>query len=363
MVMSPDIEVELRSDTFTLPTARMREAMAKARVGNDVYREDPTVRQLEEYAADLLAKEQACFMPSGTMANLTAILAQVPRGGALVCGNESDIYLHEAAGAAVCGGVSYTPVVTMTDGRLPLPALADAFPDDPTDPEFAPVALICLENTHNRSGGRVLPVGYLASVHDFARSREVPVHMDGARLFNAAVYLGQAAAELASYADTVQFCLSKGLCAPVGSILTGNRTTVEQVRRIRKMLGGGMRQAGILAAAGIVALTEMRDRLREDHAHARRLAEALAGCDGIEVDPATVETNIVMFRVVHERWAPEDFVAEARARGVAVAKLGHERIRAVTHAWIDAAKIDRAVAVFDEVLRAETPRLRARSEV
>lgn len=259
--MPPDIEVELRSDTFTLPTTRMREAMAQARVGNDVYREDPTVRQLEEHAADLLAKEQACFMPSGTMANLAAILAQVPRGGTLICGNESDIYLHEAGGAAACGGASYSPVVTPTDGRLPLPALGDAFPDDPSDPEFAPVALICLENTHNRSGGRVLPMDYLASVRELARSRGVLVHMDGARLFNAAAHLGQTAAELASHADTVQFCLSKGLCAPVGSILTGDRITVERARRIRKMLGGGMRQAGILAAAGIVALTEMRDRL------------------------------------------------------------------------------------------------------
>lgn len=353
--MRDDPMIELRSDTFTLPTPGMREAMAGARVGNDVYREDPTVLALEEQASDLLGKEAACLMPSGTMANLAAIMTHVPRGGKVVCGDESDIYLHEAAGAAVCGGASYAPVVTLPDGRLPLTAIEAAFPDDPDDFEFAPVALICVENSHNRCGGRVLMPEYLSSVRALADARGVPVHVDGARVFNAAARLGCEPSALAADADTVQFCLSKGLCAPVGSVLVGDTRSVERARRIRKMLGGGMRQAGVLAAAGILALTHMRERLVEDHANASRLAAGLAGHDEIDIDPDTVETNIVMFRVAVP-WTPHAFIAAVRGRGVAVAELGHGRIRAVTHAGVDTAGVDRAVEIIGDVLRAGAPK-------
>jgi threonine aldolase len=342
--------IELRSDTFTLPTPRMRQAMAAAELGNDVYREDPTVRALEERAAGLLGKQAACLMPSGTMANLAAALAWVPRGGKLVCGDESDIYLHEAGGAAVCGGAVYAPVVTGADGRLPLTGIEATFPEDPDDPEFAPVALVCLENPHNRSGGRVLRPDYLRSVRDLVHRQGLPVHLDGARLFNAAVHLGVEPAELTAAADTVQFCLSKGLGAPIGSMLAGDAPVIERARRIRKMLGGGMRQAGVIAAAGLVALDEIHHRLAEDHANARRLATGLADLPAIDTDPDVVETNVVMFRVASP-WTPVALIAALREGGVAVAELGHGRIRAVTHSGVTAADVDRAVVIVSDVLR------------
>lgn len=344
--------IELRSDTFTLPTPRMRKAMAAAAVGNDVYGEDPTVRALEDKAAALLGKDAACLMPSGTMANLVAILAHVPRAAKLICGTESDIYQHEAGGASVCGGASYAPVPTQADGKLPIEDISASFPADPGDPEFAPVALICLENSHNRCGGRVLPTAYVRQVHQLARSRQVPLHMDGARIFNAAAALDLPAARLAQDADSVQFCLSKGLCAPIGSMLTGATPFIQRARRIRKMLGGGMRQAGIIAAAGIVALDHMRERLAEDHANAQRLAAGLAGLNGVVIDPATVETNIVMFRLGVPGLTVRQFIAAARDQGVAVGELGHGRIRAVTHANVSKAMIDQAITIVSGIVRA-----------
>lgn len=338
--------IELRSDTFTLPTERMRAAMATAEVGNDVYREDPTVRRLEERAAELLGKEAALLLPSGTMANLCAIMSVTPRGGKILCGDESDIYLHEAGGASVCGGAVYAPVATQADGTLRLDDLAAALPEDRDDPEFAPAALVCLENSHNRSGGRVLRPEYLAQVGEFARAERIPVHLDGARVFNAAVSLGVEPASLVRSVDTVQFCLSKGLSAPIGSVLVGSHAVLERARRIRKMLGGGMRQAGVIAAAGLVALEEMVPRLVSDHAHAQRLASGLASLPGVVVNP--VETNIVMFRV---DMAHEQFITAMRDRGVAIAELGRGRLRAVTHAGVDAAGIDEALAAARAVLR------------
>lgn len=342
--------IELRSDTFTLPTRAMRAAMANAVVGNDVYREDPTVRELEEHAADLLGKQAGCLLPSGTMANLVAIMTHLPRGRGLLCGDESDIYLHEAGGAAVCGGAVYVPVRTRSDGRLAIDDLAAGFADDEDDPEFVRIGLICLENSHNRCGGRVLSLDYLCRVRDLATARAVALHVDGARLFNAAAYLGLAPAELAQPADSVQFCLSKGLSAPIGSMLVGSGPFIDQARRIRKMLGGGMRQAGVVAAAGIVALERMRHRLTEDHVNARRLADGIATVDGIEIAPDEIQTNIVMFRLSAELGRPESFIAAMRERGVLLGELGHQRIRAVTHAGVTAAEIDHAIVVIDQVV-------------
>ena len=340
--------IELRSDTFTLPTERMRAAMASAEVGNDVYREDPTVRRLEERAAELFGKDAACLMPSGTMANLSAIMSVTPRGGKVLCGDESDIYLHEAGGASVCGGAVYAPVPTQADGTLDLADLAAALPEDRDDPEFAPAALVCLENSHNRRGGRVLRPEYLARVGEFARAQRIPLHLDGARVLNAAVSLGIDPAELARPVDTLQFCMSKGLSAPIGSVLVGSLDVLERARRIRKMLGGGMRQAGVIAAAGLVALEEMVPRLSADHVNARRLATGLAELPGVRLDLAAVETNIVMFAVdlPHDR-----FIAAMRDRGVAIAELGRGRLRAVTHAGVAAADIDAAVAAAAAALR------------
>ena len=340
--------IEMRSDTFTLPTEQMLAAMTSATLGDDVYGEDPTVRELEETSAQLTGKEAACFLPSGTMANLCAIMAQVPRGAKIIVGDESDIYLYEAAGASVCAGAAYEPVRTDEDGRLPLDGLAAAFPPDPDDPQFALPALICLENTHNRAGGVVLDEAYLRAVRDFADERHVPVHLDGARLFNAALAAGTTVEAVARHADTVQFCLSKGLSAPVGSMLTGPAEVIGRARRVRKLLGGGMRQAGVLAAAGLIAVTRMPQRLAEDHANALRFAEGLAQVPGVTVDPKRVQTNIVLFRLADMPW--ERFVTETADLGLRVAEFGHGRIRAVTHRGVSRADVDRAVEIVGRVV-------------
>ena len=339
--------IELRSDTFTLPPERMLDAIRSAELGDDVYGEDPTVARLERLAADRLGKQAACLMPSGTMANLAALLAHAPRGSKVLVGAESDIYLYEAAGASVCGGIGYEPIANQPDGTLSLADLTAALPEDSADPQFALPALICLENTQNRCGGVILPQAYQAAVAEFARAHGLPVHLDGARIFNAAAGLGVPAAQVASYADSVQFCLSKGLRAPIGSMVAGPAGFVLTVRRIRKMLGGGMRQAGLIAAAGIVALEEMTDRLADDHALARRLANGLAEFTSIEVTP--VQTNIVLFRVRDERLSPAEFVTAARRAGVALGEFGHGRIRAVTHADVTASDIDQALDVIGRV--------------
>jgi threonine aldolase len=342
--------IELRSDTFTLPPERMLDAIRSAELGDDVYGEDPTVAKLERLAADRMGKEAACLMPSGTMANLTALLVHAPRGSKVIVGAESDIYLYEAAGASVCGGINYEAIANQPDGTLALADLAAALPEDPDDPQFALAALVCLENPQNRCGGVILPLEYQAAVAEFARAHGLPVHLDGARVFNAAAGLGVSAAEVAQHADSVQFCLSKGLRAPIGSMLAGPADFVLAARRIRKMLGGGMRQAGLVAAAGIVALDEMTDRLADDHALARKLADGLAGIPAIEV--VRPQTNIVLFRVADERFTPASFVAAARRRGVAVGEFGHGRLRAVTHADVGASDIDRAVEIVGNVLAA-----------
>ena len=341
--------IELRSDTFTLPTEAMRRAMSTARVGDDVYGEDPTVRHLEERAAEMFGKQAACLMPSGTMANLCAILAQAPRGSRLLVGDESDIYCYEAGGASVCGSVVYAPLPTERDGRIAMENLLAPFADDADDPQFAPPAMVCLENTHNRCGGAVLPLRYMEDVGQFAATHGIAFHLDGARIFNAALALGVPVAEVAASADTVQFCLSKGLSAPVGSIVLGRSDVVCRVRRIRKMLGGGMRQAGVFAAAGLVALDEMVDRLADDHRNAQRLAEGLSQLDGLHVYPAS--TNIVLFDVLDERFTWQKFVAEAERAGVRLAELGHGRVRAVTHSGVTSADVDRAVELLAHVLR------------
>ncbi|ATE55698.1 GntG family PLP-dependent aldolase [Actinosynnema pretiosum] len=346
--------IELRSDTFTLPTPRMREAMASAPLGDDVYGEDPTVRELEELAAHVCGKQAACLMPSGTMANLAAVLAHAGRGEKILVGDESDLHVYEAAGPSVLGGVAVEPVPTRPDGTLALDDLARGFPDDPDDPQFALPALVCLENTHNRCGGKVLPPDYPASVRRFADERGVAVHLDGARVFNASVASGTPVADLAAHADSLQFCLSKGLGAPIGSITAGGAAFITRVRRLRKLLGGGMRQAGVIAAAGIVAIEEA-GRLAADHEHARLLAKGLAGIDGVELADPDVPTNMVFFRVTDERFTHRAFVDSAAAKGLALAELGHGRIRAVTHSGVTRADVENAVAVVADVLR-EGPR-------
>ncbi len=345
--------VDLRSDTVTHPTPAMREAMYHAEVGDDVYGEDPSINRLEELAASQVGKEAAVFVPSGTMGNALALLTHCRRGDEIIMGDRSHTYLYEVGGAARLNGSSVRPVATLPDGRLDATQLEGAFRGD--DVHEARTGLLCLENTHNMCGGRVLSASTLQELAAPARRRDLPVHMDGARLFNAAVALGLPAATLTAPVDSVMFCLSKGLSAPVGSILAGERDFISEARRGRKLLGGGMRQAGILAAAGIVALTEMVERLAEDHVNARRLAEGLANIPGIEIQPETVETNILFFGVQGADGQPGSvlpLVEAAAKEGVLVSGGDDGRIRAVTHYGVSAAGIKRALSVFARAMRA-----------
>jgi len=343
--------IDLRSDTVTLPTPEMRRAIAEAPLGDDVYGEDPTINALEALAAERAGKEAAMLVASGTMGNLCAILAHCGRGQEAIVGDQSHIYHYEGGGASVLGGVAFHLVPTDPSGELPLPTLRAAV-RDADDSHEAITRLICLENTHNRCGGVVLSPEYMAAVHRFAQERGLLVHLDGARMFNAAVALGVDVREITRHVDTVQFCLSKGLAAPVGSILAGDAAFITRARRVRKLVGGGMRQAGIIAAAGIVALEQMVDRLAEDHANARLLAERLATFPQIAIDLHTVQTDIVIFRLREEYGAPEAFAHAVAERGLLIGGIGRDYIRAVTHYGIDAGDIEEALEIVRATLAA-----------
>jgi threonine aldolase len=338
--------IDLRSDTVTQPTEAMRRAMRDAELGDDVFEDDPTVKRLEEMAAWLLGKEAALFMPSGTMANLVAVLTHCRRGDEVIVGDESHILHYEVGGASALGGVLLRAVPNDRRGRLRAEDVAAVI--RPVDIHFPRTALLCLENTHNRCGGTALAPDDLAPVVALARRHGIPVHLDGARIFNAAVALGVPAAELARDVDSVMFCLSKGLSAPVGSLLCGPRAFIARARRVRKMLGGGMRQVGVVAAAGIVALETMIDRLAEDHANARYLAERLAELPGVEIDPAAVETNIVVFTL--RAGTADELLPRLAQVGVLATNFGPRRIRLVTHHGIERRHIDEAVARIARVL-------------
>jgi threonine aldolase len=344
----PPNGVELRSDTFTRPTPSMRTAMADAVVGDDVWGEDPTVKELEARVAALTGKEAALFVPSGTASNLIAILTHVQRrGGFIVVGDQAHIYVYEQQGAATVGGVGIVTVPNTDDGCLSLPALQAAL-DVPDDPHFAAPALVCIEQTHNRCGGSVISVDHLQAVAAAAHKAGIPVHMDGARLANAAAVLGSGGNDAAPWAlactgaDTVSVCLSKGLGAPVGSCLAGPAAFIQAARRTRKVLGGGMRQAGVLAAPALVAVDAWR-RLSDDHALARALADGLAAIPGLTVRP--VATNIVIFGPADD--APASLTATAlvaglASRGVRVAAF-RGAVRAVTSCEVDGEGIDQAI--------------------
>lgn len=340
--------IELRSDTFTLPTAEMMSAIAGAALGDDGYREDPTVIRLEELAAAKLAKEAACLTPSGTMANLAAILTHCSRGALALIGDQSDIHAYEDQGLARSAGVVLVPVPTEPNGTLLLSTLEKEFTK--AADTGATIALVCLETPHNLCGGVVLPIDYIREVADFVHARGARLHLDGARLFNAAIQLDVDPQEIVKNADSVQFCLSKGLAAPVGSLVAGSAEVIEQVRNKRQMLGGNMRQAGIVAAAGIVALERMVGRLREDHANARRLAEALAGIPGIEVDLETVQTNTVVFRVVDRRFNDASFIEAARRFGLHLSDFKRGRLRAVLHYGIVEQDVEEALRIIAGIL-------------
>jgi len=334
--------IDLRSDTVTRPTPAMRAAMADALVGDDQYGEDPTVALLERTAAGMLGKEAAAYVPSGTMGNLSALLAHCGRGDEAIVGTESHILWFESGGASTLGGIPLFSVPTDAGGRLDVTDIENAI--RPARAGYPRTGVVCLENTHNRCGGAVLDLGYMRQVREVAHAHNVPVHLDGARIFNAAAFLGVPAAAIAAEVDSVQFCLSKGLAAPVGSLVAGTEEFIQRVRTQRKVLGGAMRQSGVIAAPGLVALETMVDRLPEDHRRARRLAEGLAAIEGVLIDPGRVQTNIVVIKLPGVRdHAP--FIEELRQRGLAVSNYGLRGVRLVTHYEIDDAQIDRALEI------------------
>ncbi len=337
--------VDLRSDTLTLPTPEMREAMARAEVGDDVWGEDPTVQRLEALAAERLGKPAGLFVSSGTQGNLISVVAQTRPGQEVVLDFDSHVFNNEVGGAAVIGQLQMRPTNTAR-GFLSPEQVREAL--RPANIHLPETGLVCIENTHNRHGGTCCTPEDIAAVAAVAHDAGVPVHLDGARLFNAAVALGRPAADFARHVDSVTFCVSKGLAAPVGSVICGSTGLIERARRWRKMLGGGMRQVGILAAAGIVALERMVDRLAEDHANARRLGEGLAKQPGLRVDLASVQTNIVIVSVERGPAATAELVKGCAARKVKVHAMGPAAIRCVVHKDVDAEDIARALEAFRE---------------
>jgi threonine aldolase len=342
--------IDLRSDTVTTPTPEMREAMAEAEVGDDVYRDDPTVIHLEDLAAEMLGKEAALFVPSGTMGNLIALLVHCQRGHEVIVGNQSHIYLNEAGGMSALGGIQPCPVQNQPDGTL---ALEDILSSIRTQDVHHPTTrLICLENTQNICGGAPLTVAYIHQVGELARQNELYLHIDGARIFNSAVAQNVSVKELVEPADSVMFCLSKGLAAPVGSVLVGTQTFIGRARHIRKMLGGGMRQVGVLAAAGIISLEKMTKRLDDDHARAKDLADGLRQVNGLVVDQNSPYTNMVYLNLAHHVHAnTEQITREMKDQGVLVDSENPRRFRLVTHYLIDDRAVEKVVAGFQKVLR------------
>ena len=341
--------VDLRSDTVTKPTPEMREAMAEAEVGDDVYRDDPTVNRLEALAAEMLGKESAIFVPSGTMGNLLALLVHCQRGDEVIVGNKSHIYLNEAGGMSALGGIQPCPLPNQKDGTL---ALDDILASIRTEDVHHPITrLICLENTQNICGGVPLTADYTRTVAEVTRENGLALHIDGARIFNAAASLDVDVKELVEPADSVMFCLSKGLVSPIGSMLVGTEKFIARARHLRKMLGGGMRQVGVIAAAGLISLEQMTKRLDEDHARAKKLADGLRKVRGIVLDEGTPHTNMVYFNLA-ENASMDAFQVTDRMKelGVLVDPDGPRRFRLVVHYWVDDEAVDKSVAAFASVL-------------
>ena len=334
--------IDLRSDTVTRPSAAMREAMARAEVGDDVYGEDPTVNRLQEVVAARLGKPAALFVPSGTMANQIALRSLTEPGDAAIAPRDAHIYLYESGAAAALAGVQLNLIGA--NGAFTRDELLEAV--YPGDDHYARTRVVCVENTHNRSGGRIFPFGQLREVADAARARGLRLHLDGARIWNAEAATGVDAARWCEPFDTVSCCLSKGLGAPVGSLVAGSRELVARAHRFRKMQGGGMRQAGVLAAAGLFALEHNAKRLGEDHANAKRLADGLRSLPGIEL-PAPPETNIVIFR----RADAVAWTQALRARGVWLSAFSADTVRAVTHLDVTTRDVDEALAIMRELGR------------
>jgi len=332
--------IDLRSDTVTKPTPGMRKAMMDAEVGDDVFDEDPTVNALQEKVATLLGKQAALFVPSGTMANQLAIRAHTHHGDEVIIESEAHTFNYEGGGGAALSGVQFHPL-RGDRGILDPSRIEEVI--RPPDHHFAPTRLVCLENTHNRAGGTVYPIEKIRETHQLAKQHGLAMHLDGARLLNASVASGIPPDAYARYFDSVNICLSKGLGAPIGSVIAGSREFIDRVHRFRKMFGGGMRQVGIIAAAGIYALDNHTDRLRVDHANAKRLAQGLSRIDGVGIDPHSVETNIVVFDVSELEAHPSRTVESLREQGILMLPFGKTLIRAVTHLDVTSEDIERAI--------------------
>jgi threonine aldolase len=345
--------VDLRSDTITRPTPGMRRAMAEAEVGDDVFGEDPTLNRLEGMAAERLGKEAALFVPSGTMANLVSLLAHCGRGDEVILGDQSHTYIYEQGGMATVGSIHPRPLRNKQDGTIDLHEIEAAIRVD--NIHFPRTRLIALENTHNRCFGSPLSLDYLDAVRGIADRHGLKVHLDGARLFNAAVAQRAEPREIATKAHSVSVCFSKALAAPVGSVVCGDRVFITEARRARKLLGGGLRQAGVLAAACIVALDEMVDRLADDHANARRLSEGLCHVTGLTTDPGLVTTNMVYVDIGRKDMTSQLLVERLRAEGVLVLPTSPHRIRAVIHYHITADDIQYAMDAFQRVMGQPSP--------
>ena len=340
--------INVRSDTVTRPTPSMRRAIAEAEVGDDVFGEDPTVNRLEKMAAERIGKQAALFVASGTMGNLVSVLSHCGRGDEVILGDVSHMHLFEQGGMAALGGVHPRTVRNEPDGTMNLHAIEAAIrPDDIHHPR---TRLVAVENTHNRCHGSPISPAYMRDLRALADTHQIKIHVDGARIFNSAAAQGIGVRELAAEADSISFCLSKALAAPVGSLVCGSDEFIARARRARKVLGGGMRQAGVLAAAGIVALDEMVDRLVEDHANARKLAEGLCRLDGLSIALERVKTNIVFIEVERESMTPRDLSERLKAQGILISPAGPSRLRAVTNYHVTAEDVDTILDVFRKVL-------------
>lgn len=340
--------IDLRSDTFTQPTSAMREAMANAEVGDDVFEEDPTLKKLEMLAAKKTGKESALFVPSGTMGNLISVLSHCQRGDEVLLGDRSHIFLHEVGGISALGGVHPRTLPNNQDGTLPLLLLEQSIRHE--DIHSPSTQLICLENTHNFCQGYPISPEYMDSLGDLAEKYGLKVHLDGARLFNAAVALDIDVEVLTKRVDSVMFCLSKGLSSPVGSIVCGERCFIQRARKYRKMVGGGMRQAGHLAAAGLVALENLVERLKDDHLNAKFLAEQLASFKGIELDENSVKTNIIFFKLNHPRINGDLFLSTLEENSIKILMPGSGIFRAVLHREISREQVEVAAKTIHSVL-------------
>ncbi len=340
--------IDLRSDTVTLPTPEMREAIFHAELGDDVFGEDPTINRLEKMAAGRVGKEAALLVPSGTMANLVCVLTHCARGEEVILGAKSHMFLNEAGGMSAIGGIHPHIIDNQPDGTIKLADIAAAIRGD--NVHSPRTRLICLENTHNRCNGSPLSVEYTGQVAALAKRHGLLVHLDGARIFNAAVALGVNVKELTRSIDSLIFCLSKGLSAPVGSMVCGSHQFVNEARRTRKVLGGGMRQAGIIAAAGIIALEQMIDRVAEDHINAHLLAEGISKIDGLSIDLSKVRTNIIYFNLVTDRLTADEFLTRLAKKGIKLLTTGPSRFRMVTHYGISSEDIDATLVATRQVM-------------